>query len=214
MTWISTGGQTCRSYLHITFVHLSMLRAPSSELFCQNFKITECFLLWGPTFTRLTLHDLFVLMVACSVLQKSTCYRRLQHWEEHLLTWYFQWEITLIIDYCAIKGCKQQRDKHLRQFIIAWYGIALNVEKSSQSSWIFSWSIAVVVEKRCRGGRFKKTTLPWRQFQKTLPCHPKECQHLVNDRPVVSSFTLFILTFHHDSSEETVENQIYTKVVW
>jgi hypothetical protein len=97
-------------------------------------------------------------------LQNATCYRRLQHWEEHLLTWYLLWDITLIIDYCAIKGCKQQRDKHLRQFIKTWYGIALGAGSTSWSSSISCWSDVTtnillpwqLFQKCCRGGNLRK----------------------------------------------------------
>ena len=125
MTRILTGRQTFADHISIWLLFIFrcfVLRAQNDSARTSRQPSVICI-------HGLTIHPslhLTTRLYSCGhdALRNATCYRRLQHWEEHLLTWYLLWEITLIIDYCAIKGCKQQRDKHLRQFIIAWYGIA------------------------------------------------------------------------------------------
>jgi hypothetical protein len=77
----------------------------------------------------LTIPVLYLTNRLCSCghdpLRNATCYRWSQHWKS---TFYL---IFSVRDHPNNwlkrnqKGCKQQRDKHLRQFKKAWYGIAL-----------------------------------------------------------------------------------------
>ena len=158
MTRILTGGQTFADHISIWLLFIFrcfVLRAQNDSARTSRQPSAIC--IHGLTIPVLHLTS---RLYSCGhdALRNATCYRRLQHWEEHLLTWYLLWEITLIIDYCAIKGCKQQRDKHLRQFIIAWYGIALgtgnlrdHLQSPVEASWwpIFRW----------RGNHFKNVVV-------------------------------------------------------
>jgi hypothetical protein len=164
MTRILTDGQTFADHISIWLLFIFqcfVLRAQNDSARTSRQPSAIC--IYGLTISVLHLSS---RLYSCGhdALRNARCYRRLQHWEEHLLTWYLLWEITLIIDYCAIKGCKQQRDKHLRQFIIAWYGIALGARNPPWSSSISSWNIVTAnislpwqpFQKCCRGGNFRK----------------------------------------------------------
>jgi hypothetical protein len=163
MNRILTGGQTFDDHISIWLLFIFwcfVLRAQNDSTRTSRQPSAIC--IHGLTIPVLHITS---RLYSCGhdALRNATCYRWLQHWEEQLLTWYLQWEITLIIDYYAIKGCKQQRDKHFRHFIIAWYGIALGAGSPPWSSSISSWSDVTanislpwqLFQKRCRGGNLR-----------------------------------------------------------
>ena len=143
---------------HISMWLLFIFRWACSELkdySCHERQDNQVILLWGLTFTHLIPLNSFVPMVAWrtpkryAVSDGATLGRT-------LTTWYFKWEITLIKATTAqSKGCNK-RDKHLKQFIIAWYGIAPCYRRSSRRLHEISAKnfVGSCFENCCRGRTF------------------------------------------------------------